>query len=607
MELSELIAYAKEKYHIDEQHKWLDFPGFSVLCHPQTGKWAALIMRQWDTETGTQIECCDLKCGEQSLREFPRLYLGPPVRMRGQKWISVMFDRRTEPEVVFRLFDRAVNSGEQRGFTITLEADTPEDPSAFSNTPIPFAESAYRPEREVFPERLREMRRLYEYGRETMEQKVKNFCRQGKFMEDYEDDYPWNGSFSCYYPTYHDMTARQLRGYFAWRTRVRRGEFSPIPESAAYLYLYELLNGIGTASPEESLEKLQAFETGYVQAGFGERRMGQNLRRWMLELAVVTNLPPETARAYADPDLISLDYALAALRSPDAHSDEDLFSALCRLGGRKLAASPVISAGGDRGRHLFCEAWRAAAENLFVQCFGALQTRRWYPLSNVIYQWPEHPQDVDYQLDPVRTYCCRRGGWHVEAYEPAGFDRRRLQSFLRQTDLRLRRYLQTGRYLNGKPDDVWADLFLDTVIETDRREQILASRPKITIDLSELDQIRQDALFTRDALLTEEERQELRAIEAETEKKAPAVPEAAAPDLPLDPLQLRVLRALLAGEPAEPMLREAHQMPSIAADELNEALFDEIGDVAVLCEDDTLSLAEDYLEDIAQLLGGTPL
>ena len=34
MELSELTAYAEEKFHIREQRKWADFPGFSVLADP---------------------------------------------------------------------------------------------------------------------------------------------------------------------------------------------------------------------------------------------------------------------------------------------------------------------------------------------------------------------------------------------------------------------------------------------------------------------------------------------------------------------------------------------------------------------------------------------
>ena len=46
-------------------------------------------------------------------------------------------------------------------------------------------------------------------------------------------------------------------------------------------------------------------------------------------------------------------------------------------------------------------------------------------------------------------------------------------------------------------------------------------------------------------------------------------------------------------------------MPSIAADAINEALFDEIGDTVLECDQDALSLIEDYREDISHLLGGS--
>ena len=84
MELSELVSYAKDKYQIEEQHKWAEFPGFSVLVHPQTGHWVALLMRQWDSDLGEVVERCDLKCGEQTLSEFPLPYLSRPIRMKGQ-------------------------------------------------------------------------------------------------------------------------------------------------------------------------------------------------------------------------------------------------------------------------------------------------------------------------------------------------------------------------------------------------------------------------------------------------------------------------------------------------------------------------------------------
>ena len=53
MTIADLTAYASSKYHIEEEHKWNDFPGFSVLVNPFTGKWAALLMRKWDQNTGS--------------------------------------------------------------------------------------------------------------------------------------------------------------------------------------------------------------------------------------------------------------------------------------------------------------------------------------------------------------------------------------------------------------------------------------------------------------------------------------------------------------------------------------------------------------------------
>ncbi len=625
MELSELTAYARDAYRIEEQHKWENFPGFSVLCHPRTGKWVALLMRQWDTETGTEIERCDLKCGRQSLEGLSRPYLGAPFRMLGSKWVGVRFEKGTEPEVVCALFDRAVAAEDRQAFTVVLDSSPSSAGKAYRDTPLPFAGSRYQPPREVLPEKIRQMRRMFEYGRESMESRAANFLRQAEFMEDYEDDAPWVGDFVRYFPTYHDMTAKQLRGYFSWRTDIRRGEFRPMPSSAAYLYIYELLNGIGAASPEDSLEKLQAFERGYLDSGIGDPKMRQNLHRWMLELAIVNDLPQETARRYADPKVLETDHALAVLRSPEEHSDAEVFSALALFGGKKLPDSPVLARDRDRGLHLFGEVWRKAAsactppeKDLFTQCFGEMAARQWQPFANAVYAWRNRQADRDYALDPCRIYRFRDGSWQVCTYEKPRFDRYRLQGLLHEADLRLRRYLKTGRYLRENPADAWAAPIIDAVIAADRQAAIEAARPKITIDLSGLEKIREDAAFTRDSLLTEDERLELikeseaavpdtAAAEAEPAAARAESParEASVPVPALDAVQLQILRALLSGASAEDTAREHHVLPSVAADAINEALFDEIGDTVILCENDRLALVEDYREDIAEILGGT--
>ncbi|MBE6440961.1 MAG: hypothetical protein E7022_01345 [Desulfovibrio desulfuricans] len=604
MDLSELTTYAREKYKMQEQHKWSDFPGFSVLCHPQTGKWVALLMRQWDTETGTEIQRCDLKCGG-SLGGSRQSYLSPPIRMHGSKWVGVCFDERTEPQIVFHLLDQAIASETPHGFTIVLDSQLSTKGTGFQETALPFSGSSYQTVKEQLPKKLRELRRLFEYDRESAESRANNFYRQAVFMQDYEDDCPWSGgSFVRYFPTYHDLTTRQLRGYFTWRTAVRRGEFQPIAASAAYIYLYELLNGVGADSPEDALEKLTAFKVGYLDSGIGDQRMRSNLRRWMLEYAVMNDLPPKVVREYADPELMAWDESLAILRKPETCSEDELFSALCVLGGKKIAESPVIKLDPARGRHLFSEAWRSAAayrrqeKMLFALCFGEKKTRRWYPLSNAVYYAQKRSEDREYVLNECRSFWCKDGLWTVRSFETLSYDKARLQGFLHETDARLRRYLKTGRYLREKPEDAWAIPFIDAVIDEDKKAVMEASRPKITIDLSDLERIRRDALVTRDSLLTEEELDEREALVVTPAEKN-------APELPLDTVQIQIVRALLHGEDVTGLLKGNHLMPSMAADFINEALFDEIGDTVVACEDDRLTLIEDYFKELAELLGGT--
>ena len=605
VELSELTAYAGERYQMQEQHKWADFPGFSVLCHPRTGKWVALLMRQWDTETGTELQRCDLKCGGESLTQFQRPYLLPPIRMKGNKWVDIVFDDSTEREVVFHLFDRAITAGNGHGCTIVLSSAPIADEAGYWETALPRSGSGHRPEQERLPEKLREMRRLFAYGRESAEARAKNFYRQAVFMQEYEDDCPWQGEFSCYFPTYHDLTVQQLRGYFTWRAGVRRGDYQPIPASAAYIYIYELLNGVGADSPEDALNKLRAFETGYLDSGVGDARIRTNLRRWMLEYAVVNDLPPTLAREVADSAMIERDEALAVLRAPNDRPDADVFAALCALGDKKLAASPVISGDAARGMRLFAESWRCALArfqpergDLFTFLFGERRTYDWNPFSNAVYWEHERHADCDYVLGECRSYRCRDGFWQTERFDSLYFDRDRLLGFLHLADLKLRRYLQTGRYLRERAGEAWAAPYIDAAIEADRSAVLEAARPKITIDLSGLEQIRADAAATRDSLLTEEERDEPEAL-------AVTPVEEMASDLPLDAVQLQIVRALLRGEEAAGLLKENHLMPSMTADFINEALFDEIGDTVVTCEDDRLTLVEDYREDLAQLLGGT--
>ena len=511
MELCQLIRYAEQKFHIPEQHKWADFPQFSVLADPHTNKWVALLMRQWDEEAGAFIERCDLKCGQEVLRTQPWPFLSPPFRMKGQNWVGVSFGPKTISQVVCRLFDRAVRSGEGRGYTfeldgkpVTLPASDREfssdwvldGPPAARDTPLPAAE---------IPPKIREMQKYYRYADGSFRMKCWNFYRQGKFMETYEDDAPWEEMITRYYPTYHDFNIRQLRGYFSWRTRVRKGDFSEAPATFVFLYLYELLNGIGTRSPEDGFEKMQAFEKGYLDAGLGNAFLRRQLYRWMCGYAVLSNFPPETARRYLEPDALARDEALAVLAAPETAEDGAVLDALGAVAGKRLEQSPAFKKDASRARRLFAAAWRQGGGALFAACFGKQASYHWTPLPKAIYfELHPHP-DADYTLDRARAYRCRGGDWWEVRYEPLHFDHEKLRAFLRETDRRLRRALKAGHYLRENPEEAWAAPFLEAALQEERRAQQEAARPKFTIELSALEKIRADAAQTRDSLLTEAE------------------------------------------------------------------------------------------------------
>ena len=142
---------------------------------------------------------------------------------------------------------------------------------------------------------------------------------------------------------------------------------------------------------------------------------------------------------------------------------------------------------------------------LFTACFGKPRIFAWHPLSNAVYWEETRHSDVDYILDECRVYHCRGGAWQEERYNSLYFNRNKFHGLLRETDRLLRRFLKTGHYLRKKAEEAWAAPYAETVIEAERRAEEEAARPKITINLSSLEHIRQDALVTRDRLLTENE------------------------------------------------------------------------------------------------------
>ena len=488
MRLSELTNYARERHHIEELHKWREMPELSVLVSPASGKWIALLMRERDAG-GRIRERCDLKYS--AFRELPaRDYLTQGFRMPG--WLGVRFGTETERAFLLHVFDLAVEE----------EAEKVE--GYYRETAIPG--------RSELPARIEAI-----YACE-------DFLAAARAMEDYEDDCPFAGTVLLYQPEYRDLTPNELRGYFTWRAALRRGEFSPHCDAFVYLYLSELMLGVGAATAAETLDCMDAFASAYFSAGYGSEALQRNFKNWRFEYAVLNRVDAARVRAYENPALRHWDEALTVLREPEKRSDEVVFAALAELGGKKLTEARSVKGLGDRAAFYYAAIWRSAAPLLFAACFGNLRMREWKPFSDAprLRALCENAgQAFSYQLNELRSFAATGNGFTEYSYLRQQFDSKRFFAFLKEADTALRvRFLRgkASKNMSATQDIALQEAFAHSFASCEAMEaaQKLAAVP---VRREKLAGIRAAAAVTTAALLTEAEigaeREELRRREAQ--------------------------------------------------------------------------------------------
>lgn len=93
--------------------------------------------------------------------------------------------------------------------------------------------------------------------------------------------------FMTYWPTYESMSKVQKNWYFYWRTEVRYENYIDTDLSYIFIYIYELLSGIGWRTPQEGYEKL--IQIWKVYRGRFPKLDGY-LHSWTFDFANLHNL-----------------------------------------------------------------------------------------------------------------------------------------------------------------------------------------------------------------------------------------------------------------------------------------------------------------------------
>ena len=365
------------------------------------------------------------------------------------------------------------------------------------------------------------------------------FYRQGLLMADFEDDCPYNGTFKSYFPTYNAMSDRQLRGYFTWRAQVRRGNIEETSTSFAFLYLYELICGIGVDDPLDGFDKIKAFWDAYRAFEPGIDRFA---RVWLQDYAVFHGLDPKLLRysktVMFDNALIELrraarDLAPAQAPSgqtakrrktseptlplpPDEAREERLMTAINALSTYNLNNSRLDRFHHRDLRHVACAAYVRMARyydthrktGIVASLFGEETAMPYTMFASAVFFAPERHKDCEYRLDPIHIYRCQNGFWECMRIHGSRQKSSKLGEMMRACDQRLRLALDPAHPLKEEKVPKYLAKIIDDEIVAWLSWDAAHQPVKIDIDLSQLGHIRNAAAQTREALLIDEERED---------------------------------------------------------------------------------------------------
>lgn len=477
------------------------------------------------------------------------------------------------------------------------------------------------------PDKVREMRALERSPEARGWTDARLFVEQARLMEDYEDDCPYPGSFLSYFPTYAAMSDRQLRGYFTWRTRVRAGEVVATSASFAYVYLYELLNGVGARAGEEAFRAIEAFWRRYREF---EPAMDRYVRPWLVDYVVYHDLDPALARPHLN---VEHDRAVAELASAEARAVErrpvrgrrapraygtdpagtaSLLDALDELSTYRPKSARLFRDEPDTLREV-CRAVfeelaryyrRNRAQGLTQSLFGTRHPMPHLMFASAVFYPTDRPQDRTCVLDETCSYACSGGIWTCDALHDGGGRSARLGEILRATDRHLRAALAYPHPLKEQGEAKYLAGIIDREVADYLAWRQRNAPVRVEIDLSKLAGIRSAAATTREALLVDEERDDPPVVdsvgdeEGSAEPSPPVAPESSAPVLAPD--ELALVRALLDGVPP------TSGSVDLLVDSINERLFDLLGDTAIeFGATGEPALVEDYADDVRDALGLT--
>lgn len=495
------------------------------------------------------------------------------------------------------------------------------------------------------------------YNKKVQQERAGIFYKQGQFMKDFKDEFEEIVPYSEYYPCYQMMGYKQLRTYFTWRTKVRQGQVEDTSLSYAYLYLYELLNNIGVADPQEGLEKLLAFWKVFREY---QPALDKHVPGWLKDYHIYYELEQSFQEFVIENELMEW--------YPELGRSDDVFviySGLSRYDIRKskFYTQDRESLIQDCFRFTVLKLSEVMAEKGIrfedIVYANPATLALWMPFQDALF-YPWTTQGARrVVISPREVYLCSQSQWYYQVSMPLDGGRQFLGYLFKQMEAVLR---QTVKYkykitadISVVPFGVLHKLEMAGIsLEKGVTEAVAefyreATKTVVTVDRAALEKIRRESLQTQEKLLVPEEgnfsqsgpepespehgmigKRAFSQSSPESEATKPGMDEKRTfsrrgtesesmetriqdhdASVPTDPwielkaalsqTQLDALRLALTGEVNMKEFADANGiMLEVLADGINEKAVDLVGDSLL---DEAFIVYEDYAEQVREMLG----
>ncbi len=452
------------------------------------------------------------------------------------------------------------------------------------------------------------------------------FYKQGMFMKDFTDDYEGAVPFSAYFSNYQLMSYEQFRTYFTWRTRVRKGEITNTSLSYAFVYIYELLNNIGAAYPEDGLNKLMTFWTAFREY---DHKIDKYILKWLKDYHIFYDLATPFQTFIYEKD-IYMHYPKVLQYQSNSEDNFELFCSISKYDIRQSAFYQSYE--GEKSdfipncfqcviekvRNEFQRAYLGFDQILF---YTTPKSTVWPPFEGALfYPWFRSP-DRTVVLSDKEIYRCSQGKWSFsttivmeKGKQLAGYIMKQMESALRQAVDYKFKLTANISMIKGpivptlEAHEVSLEKTINDAVLAYYKEQ---NKIVVTVNEKALSQIRKEAINTQEKLIVPEAEEPVISGESHTQPFDTIVMIPSAVPAPSDgwaefrhtltQTEFDALSLVLKEGDIGQFAKEQYIMLEVLVDSINEKAADTVGD-NVLELDDSIMIYEEYKEVIREMV-----